>query len=102
MRGSRAEISVTVRDKSRQVITAPAVVKLYKNGALEDQRSTSQGRAFFIPRGLGDFTVTVEAAGYKAAQKEVSIAVAIQYQEDVYLERDATSSEAPGDTDGSG
>jgi len=96
MRGSRAEISVTVRDKSRQVITAPAVVKLYKNGALEDQRSTSQGRAFFIPRGLGDFTVTVEAAGYKAAQKEVSIAVAIQYQEDVYLERDATSSEAPG------
>jgi len=96
MRGSRAEISVTVRDKSRQVIQAPAVVKLYKNGALEDQRSTSQGRAFFIPRGLGDFTVTVEAAGYKAAQKEVSIAVAIQYQEDVYLERDATSSEAPG------
>jgi len=49
-----------------------------------------------IPRGLGDVTVTVEASGYKAAQKEVSIAVAIQYQEDVYLERDATSSEAPG------
>ena len=97
MRGSRAEIAVTVRDKSgRQVITAPTVVKLYKNGALEDQRSTSQGRAFFIARGLGEFTVAVEAAGYKAAQKEVSIAVAIQYQEDVYLERDATSGAETG------
>jgi tetratricopeptide (TPR) repeat protein len=88
-RGSRAEIAVTVRDSSRQVVTVPTTVKLYKNGTLEDQRSTSQGRAFFIPRGLGDFTIVVEAAGYKAAQKEVSLAVAIQYEEDVYLERDA-------------
>jgi tetratricopeptide (TPR) repeat protein len=97
MRGSRAEIAVTVRDKSRQVISAPAVVKLYNNGVQEDQRSTSQGRAFFIPRGMGDYTVTVEAAGYKAAQKEISIAVAVQYQEDVYLERDAGyGTEAPG------
>ncbi len=99
MRGSRAQIAVTVLDMSGQIINAPAVVKLYNNGALEDQRSTSQGRAFFIPRGLGDFTVYVEAAGYKSAQKEVSIAVAIQYQEDVRLERDTTSgvtTQAPG------
>jgi tetratricopeptide (TPR) repeat protein len=96
-RGSRAEIAVTVRDKSgRQIITAPTVVKLYKNGALEDQRSTSQGRAFFIPRGLGEFNVAVETAGYKAAQQEVSITVAVQYQEDVYLERDATSGDGTG------
>ncbi len=100
MRGSRAEIAVTVRDNSgRQVITVPTVIKLYKNGTLEDQRSTSQGRAFFVLRGLGEFTVSVEAAGYKTVQKEVSIAVAIQYQEDVYLEREASSgggAEAPG------
>jgi hypothetical protein len=68
-RGSRAEIAVTVRDVSRQVIAVPTTVKLYKNGALEDQRSTTQGRAFFIVQGLGDFTVAVEATGYKAAQK---------------------------------
>jgi tetratricopeptide (TPR) repeat protein len=96
MRGSRAEIAVTVRDKSGQIIATPTVIKLYNNGALEDQRSTTQGRAFFIPRGLGDFTVTVEAAGYKAAQKEISIVNAIQYQEDVRLEQDATSPGAPG------
>ena len=94
MRGSRAEIAITVRDKSRQVIAVPTVVKLFKDGALQDQRSTSQGRAFFIPRGTGDFTVAVEAAGYKTSQKEISIAVAIQYQEDVYLERDAASRDA--------
>ena len=95
-RGSRAEIAVTVRDSSRQVVTVPTVVKLYKNGTLEDQRSTSQGRAFFIPRGLGDFTITVEAAGYKAAQKDVSLAVAIQYEEDVYLERDTAGGSSVG------
>ena len=71
MRGSRAEIAVTVRDKSgRQVITAPTVIKLYKNGALEDQRSTSQGRAFFIARGLGEFTVAVEAAATRQRKRK--------------------------------
>ena len=95
-RGSRAEIAVTVRDSSGQVVTVPTSVKLYKNGALEDQKSTSQGRAFFIPRGLGDFTITVDATGYKAAQKELSLAVAIQYEEDVYLERDASGSVSVG------
>ena len=95
-RGSRAEIAVTVRDRSRQVITVPAVVKLYKNGALEDQRSTSEGHAFFIARGLGEYTVAVEAPGYKGAQQEVSIAGATQYLEDMYLEREATSEEGKG------
>jgi tetratricopeptide (TPR) repeat protein len=88
-RGSRAEIAVTVRDGAGQVIAVPTMVAVYKNGRPEDQKSTTQGRAFFIPRGLGDFTIVVEATGYKAAQKEVSLAVAIQYQVDVYLERNA-------------
>jgi hypothetical protein len=94
--GSSAEIEITVRDRSRQVITVPTIVKLYKNGALQDQRSTSQGHAFFILRGLGEFTVAVEAAGYKAAQREVSIPAAMQYQEDVYLEWDTTSGNGTG------
>ena len=95
-RGSRAEIAITVRDGSGQVVNVPTAVKLYKNGTVEDQKSTSQGRAFFIPRGLGDFTIVVEAAGYKAAQKEVSLAVAIQYEEDVYVERDTASGVTAG------
>ena len=94
--GTDAELTVTVRDTLRQVITVPTIVKIYKNGALEDQRSSSQGRAFFIVRGLGEFTVAVEAVGYKAVQKGISIAAAIPYQEDVYLEPDTTSGGATG------
>lgn len=94
--GSRAEIAVTVRDGSGQVIAVPTTVKLYKNGAPDDQRSTSEGRAFLIPRSLGDFTIVVEAVGYKPAQKEVSLAVAIQAEVDVYLELDASSGVAAG------
>lgn len=94
--GSRAEIAVTVRDGSGQVIAVPTTVKLYKNGAPDDQRSTSQGRAFLIPRSLGDFTIVVEAVGYKPAQKDVSLAVAIQAEVDVYLERDTPSGAATG------
>ena len=94
-RGSRAEIAINVRDKSGQVITSPTVIKLYNNGTLDDQQSTTQGRAFFIPRGLGEFSIAVEAAGYRAVRKEISIAVAMHYQEDVYLELDANSAEAP-------
>lgn len=88
MRGSRAEIAVTVRDRSRQVVTVPMSIRLLRNGAVEEQRSTTQGRAFFILRGLGDYAIGVEAAGFKATQKEVSVSVAIQYEEDVYLDRD--------------
>lgn len=90
-RGSRAEIVVTVRDGSGQTIAGPALVKLLQNGNPEDQRSTSQARVFFIPPSLGDFTITVEAAGYKAAQKEVSVSVAMPFQVDVTLERDTGS-----------
>lgn len=94
--GSRAEIAVTVVDKSHQVITGPTMVKLYKNGALEDQRSTSEGHVLFIARALGEYTVAVEAPGYKAAEKEISLTGAMQYQEDVYLERDAISGDGKG------
>ena len=94
--GSRAEIAVTVLDRSRQVIAVPTMVKLYKNGALEDQRSTSEGHVLFIARALGQYTVAVEAPGYKAAEKEISLTGAMQYQEEVYLERDAISGDGKG------
>jgi len=91
-RGSRAELTVTVRERSGEVVTVPTAVKLFRNGALEDQKSTSQGHAFFIPRSLGEFTITVEAVGYRAAQKDVSLAVAIPYADEVVLERDMAAS----------
>ena len=95
-RGDRAELSITVRDTSGQTISSPANVKLYKNGVLSDQSSTSHGRAFFIPRGLGDFTIAVEAAGYKPAQKEVSLSVPIKTEVDINLQPDLPSNVSVG------
>ena len=94
IRGDRAEISVSVRDSSGNIVTAPASVKLYKNGVPADQASTSHGRAFFILRTLGEFTITVEAAGYKAAQKDFSIFVAGRDEIDIYLQRELGPNES--------
>ena len=95
-RGNRAEISITVRDSSGEPISAPASVKLFRDGIPVDQGATSHGRAFFIPRQLGAFTIVVEATGYKAAQKDVSIPVAVKAEVDIYLQRQLAANESVG------
>ena len=92
-RGDRGELAVTVRDSSGEIITAPATIKIYQNGMPMDQISTSHGRAFFIPRNLGDYTVTVEAAGYKNGQRDVSLSIAVKMDVDVVLQRDVASND---------
>jgi tetratricopeptide (TPR) repeat protein len=95
-RGDRGEIAVAVRDGSGQLIVTPASVKLYKNGAPIDQSTASRGRAFFIPRSLGDFTVSVEAAGYKSAQKDVSLTIPVQVEVDIYLQPESSPNVSVG------
>jgi len=95
-RGDHAEIAVTVRESSGEIIVAPATVKLCKNGVPNDQSLTSHGRAFFIPRTLGDFTLIVEAAGYKTTQKDVSLPLAVRAEVDVYLQPDSASNVTVG------
>jgi Tfp pilus assembly protein PilF len=92
-RGDRPEISLTVRDSSGDAISAPATVKLYRDGVPVDQSATSHGRAFFILRALGGYTVIVEAAGYKSAQKDVSVTMAIKQEVDVVLQPSSSSVE---------
>ena len=96
LRGDKAEISITVRDRSGEPISAPASVKLYHEGIPVDQGATSHGRAFFIPRTLGAFTIVVEATGYKSAQKDVSIPVAVKAEVDIYLQRQLAANETVG------
>jgi Flp pilus assembly protein TadD len=96
LRGDRVEIAVTVRDSSGEPISAPASVKLYHDGIPVDQAATSHGRAFFISRTLGEFTVIVEATGYKAAQKDVSLPVAVKAEVDVYVQRQSSSNDNVG------
>jgi hypothetical protein len=70
LRGNRAEISLTVRDSSGEPIAAPASVNIFKEGVPTDQTEASHGRAFFILRSLGDYTIVVNATGYKTAQRK--------------------------------
>lgn len=100
LRGNRAEIAVTVRDSSGEPISFSASVKLLRVGGMPSgQGVTSRGRAFFILQSLGDYTLVVEAPGYKMVQKEVSVPVAVRAEIDVYLTRQTASedgSEVPG------
>jgi Tfp pilus assembly protein PilF len=95
-RGDKAEISVTVRDSSGEPISAPASVQIFKEGMPTDQREASRGRAFFILRSLGDYTVVVNATGYKTAQKDVSVPVAVRAEVDIYLQKESATGENSG------
>lgn len=91
-RGDKGELSITVKDSSGAVVAAPATVKVYRSGGTPvGQSEISQGRAFFIVPRLGDYTVIVDAAGYKTATKDVSVLAAVRVETEVYLRRDTDS-----------
>ena len=99
-RGDKAEISVTVRDSSGAVITAAATARLYRSGGIPvGESAAARGRAFFVVPRLGEYTLIVQAAGYKTAQKNISVLAAVRIEADVYLENDPSASgfaPAPG------
>lgn len=95
LRGNHAEISVTLRERGGSVISAPGTVKVYRNGALVGQSATSQGHVDFI-LDTGDYTLAAEATGYKGAQKEISLNVAVSGVEEIFLTRDAAANESIG------
>jgi len=90
LRGDRAEVSVIIRDGSSQLIGPLVTVKFYYNGTIVDQKTTSKGRAVFILNHLGDYTITAEAMGYRTAQKEISMRISVDAEEQIILQRDST------------
>jgi tetratricopeptide (TPR) repeat protein len=99
--GNNATIVVNVRNSSGDPLPVSAVVKLYRNGSIPNgQATTSQGRAIFLPQNLGDFSVIVEANGYKLGRANVDVPIPVRVEVDVYLqpESDAstTANGAPG------
>ncbi len=96
IRGFRAEIDVSVRNKSGDIISTPATVNLYKDGKPYDRGSTSNGRVFFILHNLGEFSVVVDATGYKQGQKDVAVDTEMKFEVDVTLKGDASSSVTTG------
>src|SRR5260370_41519669 len=84
--GNNAVIVVNVRDSSGSPIGVPAVVKLFRSGGLPNgQATTARGRAIFTPQNLGQFSVIVEAPGYKTGHEEVSVPIPVHAEPDVYL-----------------
>lgn len=96
LRGDRAELSVTLRDSSGEPISPAATVKLYHGGVFADQSAAPHGRAFFVFRTLGSYSLVVQATGYKNAEKEVTVPVAMKFEVDVYLQREPSSNETSG------
>jgi hypothetical protein len=87
--GNGAEITVMVRDAEGQPISAPATVRLYREGSIPSgEGATSQGRLQFVVTSLGEFTVAVQLPGYQSAQKDVSVREPVRTQVDVYLRRE--------------
>ncbi len=90
IRGNRAELSITIKEGSSQLIGPLVTVKLYYLGTPVGQMTTSKGRAVFILNRLGDYTIAAEAVGYRTAQKEISIRVAVEAEEEIILQRDSS------------
>jgi Tfp pilus assembly protein PilF len=94
-RGDRPRISLTARSATGEVITTAGTVKLLHDGILVDQTALSHGRAYFGPLSFGDYTLVVEATGFKPIQKDVNLSVAMGYEIDANLQPD-TGNNASG------
>jgi len=66
LRSDRPEISLTVRNSAGEVLTTTAgTAKLLHDGIPVADAGLSHGRAFFGSLPFGDYTLVVEATGYK-------------------------------------
>lgn len=93
-RTDRPEIILTVRDTAGATIMTAGIVKLLKDGMLADEVGLAHGRAVFGSVSLGNYTLEIEANGYKSAQKDVDVSVSMQYVIEANLQREGTSDSA--------
>jgi len=91
-RADRPYISLTARNAAGEVIKDTGTVKLLHDGILADQTGLSHGRASFGPLPFGDYTVVVEATGFKSTQRDVNLSVAMRYEIDANLQPDSADS----------
>jgi Flp pilus assembly protein TadD len=94
--GNGVAISVTVHDDSGAPISSAASVKLLRGTLPVAQANTSQGSAALIVNRLGDFTVIVNAPGFREAQKDIFVNGTGSAQVDVYLRRSADGDKTIG------
>jgi tetratricopeptide (TPR) repeat protein len=92
LRSDRPTISLTVRNTAGEVITTTGTVKLLHDGILAGSTGLSHGRAFFGPLPFGDYTLVVEATGYKSTQRDLNLSVAMRYEVDANLQKEGVDS----------
>jgi Tfp pilus assembly protein PilF len=92
LRTDRPEISLTVRNSAGETITTAGTVKLLRDGVPAGDAGLSHGRAFFGSLPLGDYTLVVEATGYKSTQRDVNLSVAMRYEVDANLQKEGVDS----------
>lgn len=95
--GNEAEIVVTLRDQSGQLMTGPAFVSLSRSGFPASQAPAKRGRAMFLAA-PGDYTVQVNATGYKNAQTDVSAPMPMTAEVDVVLQKKGNDDAADSST----
>ncbi len=88
-RTDRPEISVVVHDRAGDLVTTAGTVKLYRDGMPAGSAALSRGRAFFGSVPFGNYTLVVDATGYKTTQKDVNVSISMPYQIDATLQRDS-------------
>jgi len=90
-RTDRPEIDVAVRDNAGAPITSAGIVKLYRDGMIADEIGLARGRAVFASVPFGNYTLEIDATGYKSVQKDVNVSVAMPYEIEANLQREGTS-----------
>jgi cytochrome c-type biogenesis protein CcmH/NrfG len=88
VRGNRAELSITIKEGSSQLVGQQVTIKLLYMGTVSQQMTTTKGRAVFILNNLGDYTITADAIGYRSAQKDISVPIPVAAEEQITLQRD--------------
>ena len=96
LRTDRPEISLTVRNSAGVAITTAGTVKLLRDGVPAGDAGLSHGRAFFGSLPFGDYTLVVEASGYKSTQRDINLSVAMRYEVDANLQEEGVASGAAG------
>jgi tetratricopeptide (TPR) repeat protein len=92
LRTDRPTISLTVRNSAGEVITTAGTAKLLHDGVPAGDAGLSHGRAFFGSLPFGDYTLVVEATGYKSTQRDINLSVAMRYEVDANLQKEGVES----------
>lgn len=97
--GNGVAISVTVHDDAGAPFSLPAIVNVFRGAIPCGRAETSNGNAMLIVNGIGDFTVVVNAPGFREGRESLSVRAEGKADVDIYLKRmskDVPAAGVPG------